>query len=158
METKLLTETMLFNILAKKYGAGEKRIMKINGYRNLCEIVAVKIFPNSLNIDEKNKASLFFHKDENNFAIIFCSSMPRNSNVDRKLIEIRPSLNGGEPNINFGETSTGSPRVMRLRSSQDEFSMRTRMIAFDIAKDVNYLVYSFSREMGKIPAVKLEKT
>lgn len=141
-------EIELFDFLVRKYGTGEKTEKKINGYRNLCIVATVKIFPSTKNGGEKNKAALFLHVDTENhdYAIVFCSSVPKNDNEDRKLIEIRPSAHGGEPNINFGETGCGSPRVMRIRSSHDEFAMRARMIAFDIAKDINYLIHSPTHE------------
>jgi hypothetical protein len=162
---KILTGTELFLFLSEKYSTGEKNTVKLTDYRNPCEIMPVKIFPEDQNSNGKNKAALIFHKDGDDFSILFCSSMPQNGKIDRILTEIRPSLPEGpgessEPenkfNVSYGERNSRIPRVKRIRSSHDRFEMMARILELEITKDVTYLGYSLPCEKTRPPSPIME--
>lgn len=159
MKKKIITGREVFDFLAGKYGTGNKTTMKIMGYRNICEIIPVKIFPEDSNSNGKNKAAIVFHEDEGlgDFSILFCSSMPNNGNIDRILSETTPSLHPENPsegkgaetkfNISYGEGKTSRiPRIRRIRGSHDKFDMVVRILDIEITRDITYLAYSLPCE------------
>src|SRR3972149_11369950 len=152
MKKKIITGREMFDFLTNKYGTRDKTTAKITGYRNLCEIIPVKIFPEENNSNGKNKAALVFHEDLDmgDFSILFCSSVPNNGNIDRILREIRPNLHPENPkeinetgniNISFGEKSGCTPRVSRIRISHDKFDVMVRIIACYIELDIISLTH-----------------
>lgn len=141
----------IFESLALKYGNGERKFMEIKNYRNTCEVVSIRIFPDKNGV-EKNRAAIFFGQDDNGYSIVFCSSEPKAGKDCMKITELSPSRKSGEPNASFGEQSCGVNRVIRYRSDFDEFDFKAREIALKMQIDVNSMIRDFA--LSRIPVAE----